>query len=63
MIVRCKAKDCKYYDGGCSLNFIDIGEDGECEQAEMSQDWWSRLDEFADTEDKLNELMKDGGVR
>ena len=47
----------------CSLNFIDIDEDGACEQAEMSQDWWSRLDEFADTEDQLNALIKDGGVR
>ena len=63
MIVRCRAKDCKYYDWGRSLDFVDIDEDGACEQAEMSQDWWSRLDDFADTEDQLNALIKDGGVR
>lgn len=64
MIVRCKAKSCRFYDGGCSLTMIDLDEQGECLQADFEEtDWWSELDGVGDLEEQLNELMKEGGAR
>lgn len=64
MIVRCKAKGCRFYDGGCSLTMIDLDEQGGCSRADFEEtDWWSELDGVGDLEEQLNELMKEGGAR
>lgn len=63
MIVMCSAKNCKWYDGGCSLTMIELDDEGICKQADFStSDYWDIFGD-GDVERQLDSLMKDGGVR
>ena len=63
MIVMCYAKNCKWYDGGCSLTMIELDDDGSCKQADFStSDYWDIFGDD-DVERQLDSLMKDGGVK